>query len=243
MITSPGCQRRREVGDEQVLGGDRALARTVPGRARWRGARPPRRAAPRSASPWASEPPMVPRWRTRTLPIIRAASASIGQAARTASECSSSTWRVSADRISVPSRASIRARLDAAEVDQRARLGQSQHHHRHQALAARDHPSVLAGLAQTGHRVLPGAGAGVVERCRVHPRLDRARGAESRSSTASSAAWLLVTTGTPSACLDLLARVERAEVRARCEQQVDVAAAQSTPARTRRCARARPRRS
>ena len=140
-------QRGRQVVLEQVGGGDLALARRRP-------ARPPTPSAASSTagrseagSPWASEPPIVPRWRTCWSAIVAATvAAARGRSSRRRRVRASS-------RRCGPSPFARSTPLQpghAAQVDEQRRRGQPQLHQRHERVAAREQLGVLAAVAQRG---------------------------------------------------------------------------------------------
>ena len=150
-----GCERRREVRDEQVRRGDRPLAPRAEharrGAVRDGAPRRARRSPPRAPA----MPPIVPRWRTRTLPMCPAASASIGHvvAHRVGPlEVDVARQRREHERAVAPS--IVRSPAPPTSTSS-VGCRQSQHHHRDEALAAGDHVRVLAALARAARRRPP----------------------------------------------------------------------------------------
>ena len=72
------------------------------------------------------------------------------------------------DRDLVALLADVRQIGESSDVDQHARLRESQLHHRQQAVAAGDELGLVAVLADEADRFLGGLGADVVERCGDH---------------------------------------------------------------------------
>ncbi len=64
--------------------------------------------------------------------------------------------------------------FDAVDIDDDSRAEDAKVHHRHEALAARQHPRVLAGVAQKANRFVDITRGVIVEPGRFHVRLDLA---------------------------------------------------------------------
>src|SRR5215469_4342775 len=100
-----------------------------------------------------------------------------------------------------PERAVRHGRLpvvDAVDIDEQLRAGEPEVEQRHQALAACQHLGVVTAFREQAHRLVVAVGCHVLERRCDHRAARQFAAADSRATAASSTAWLLVITGSPS---------------------------------------------
>ena len=169
-----GGERGLEEAEEEVVGGDRAGARPGPATV----IVPPSAstAAGRSdaGSPWASEPPSVPRWRTCGSPTGSAAGAQqrevLARARRWLDQVAVAGEATDDDVVAVEPRMPARS-VTSFDVDQDRRRRQPQLHERQQRVAAGEELGLVAVLGQRGDGLVDAAGADVVERRRGSSRL------------------------------------------------------------------------
>ena len=117
-----------------------------------------------AGSPWASEPPSVPRCRTCGSPTSPAAAASSGTcSAQDVARLDVVVTRERADRDVVARVADVGEVAQAADVDEHRRRREPQLHERQERVAAGEDLGFVAVLGEQRDRFVDGVGAGVVE--------------------------------------------------------------------------------